>query len=48
MKRSRSRSPLSGRPSKAMDYPWEDEEILRTLNCKACNVSTDVSLNEPL
>lgn len=38
LKRSRSRSPLSGRPSKALDYPWEDEEILRTLNCKACNV----------
>ena len=39
---------MSGRPSKALDYPWEDEQILRTLNCKACNVSIDVTLNKAI
>lgn len=34
--RGRSRSP---RPrDRAIDYPWEDQHTLRTLNCKACNV----------
>ena len=33
MKRSRSRSPRGG-----LDYPWEDQETLRTLNCQHCNV----------
>ena len=33
LKRSRSRSP-SQRPQ----IPWEDEETLRSLNCKACQV----------
>ena len=34
LKRSRSRSP-SQRPQ----IPWEDEETLRSLNCKACQVN---------
>ena len=40
--RGRSRSP---RPrDRAIDYPWEDQHTLRTLNCKACNVSTQPGL----
>merc|ERR1712013_254611 len=33
MRRSRSRS-----PSRRTQIPWEDQETLRSLNCKACNV----------
>jgi len=33
LKRSRSRS-----PSQRLQIPWEDEETLRSLNCKACAV----------
>ena len=41
--RGRSRSP---RPrDRAIDYPWEDQHTLRTLNCKACNVSTQPGLH---
>jgi len=34
--RSSSRSPQAR--AGGLDYPWEDQQTLRTLNCKACNV----------
>ena len=39
-KRSRSRS-----PSQRSQIPWEDEETLRSLNCKACNVRGALKTN---
>ena len=39
-RRSRSRSPR--RSGSGQAYPWQDKEILRTLNCKDC----DVCLND--
>merc|ERR1719452_22386 len=36
--RSRSRSPTLSKPGPSIQYPWQDEETLRTLHCKDCNV----------
>ena len=36
-RRSRLRSPMS-KPIPSNQYPWQDEETLRTLQCKACDV----------
>ena len=36
-RRSRSRSPMS-KTIPSNQYPWQDEETLTTLYCKACNV----------
>eukprot|EP00092_Neocalanus_flemingeri_P008772 GFUD01009445.1.p1 GENE.GFUD01009445.1~~GFUD01009445.1.p1 ORF type:complete len:463 (+),score=149.43 GFUD01009445.1:53-1390(+) len=36
-RKSRSRSPMS-KPGPSSYYPWQDEETLRTLNCKDCDV----------
>jgi len=35
----RDRSPEDVKSSVSSSYPWEDEEILQTLNCKACSVT---------
>ena len=38
--RSRSRSPRGdSKPSGQQRYPWQDEETLRSLHCKDCNVT---------